>query len=107
MGKSRKSSAATLGEPDCRGIAEAVENEEAGDLRRGGLVDLSSRRASARPTGSSSRNEADIGAQIGAQLRNLYDDVLAQPVPDRFLELLNRLETNTISPTRSKTPGEE
>lgn len=47
-----------------------------------------------------------IGEQIGAQLRSLYDDVLNQPVPDRFLELLNKLETDTISPTRSKAPGE-
>jgi len=49
----------------------------------------------------------DIGEQIGRELRGLYDDVVAQPVPDRFLELLNRLETKTISgDTRQKAPGE-
>lgn len=30
---------------------------------------------------------------IGRRLREYYDEVSHQPVPDRFLELLNRLET--------------
>ena len=34
----------------------------------------------------------DIRGKIGRQLRDMYDDVLAQGVPDRFVELLNRLE---------------
>ena len=34
----------------------------------------------------------DIRGKIGRQLREMYDDVLAQGVPDRFVELLNRLE---------------
>ena len=38
--------------------------------------------------------KADVGTQIGFQLRNLYDDVLNQPVPDRFLDLLSQLETS-------------
>ncbi|WP_020173991.1 NepR family anti-sigma factor [Methyloferula stellata] len=33
-----------------------------------------------------------IGEQIGRQLRSVYNDVLAQPVPDRFLDLLRELE---------------
>jgi hypothetical protein len=37
-----------------------------------------------------------IGEHIGRELRNLYDDVVAQPVPDRFLDLLNRLEAGSI-----------
>jgi Anti-sigma factor NepR len=41
--------------------------------------------------------KADVGAQIGFQLRNLYDDVLNQPVPDRFLDLLSQLETSSSS----------
>lgn len=31
---------------------------------------------------------------IGRRLREYYDEVARQPVPDRFLELLNRLEAN-------------
>ena len=34
----------------------------------------------------------DIRSRIGRQLREMYDDVVAQGVPDRFVELLNRLE---------------
>jgi hypothetical protein len=34
-----------------------------------------------------------IEEHIGRQLRSIYDDVLSQPVPDRFLELLKQLET--------------
>jgi len=35
---------------------------------------------------------SDVQSQIGRQLRAIYDGVVAQPVPDRFLELLNELE---------------
>jgi hypothetical protein len=34
----------------------------------------------------------DIQAKIGQQLRALYDEVVNQGVPDRFSELLNRLD---------------
>jgi hypothetical protein len=37
-----------------------------------------------------------IGEHIGKELRDLYEDVVAQPVPDRFLELLNQLEAGSI-----------
>ncbi len=33
-----------------------------------------------------------IGEQIGRRLRTVYNDILAQPVPDRFLDLLRELE---------------
>ena len=34
----------------------------------------------------------DISDQIGRQLRSVYNDILAQPVPDRFLDLLKDLD---------------
>ena len=34
----------------------------------------------------------DIQAHIGRQLRSIYDAVVQQPVPDRFLELLDKLD---------------
>jgi hypothetical protein len=41
-------------------------------------------------------NEASLGQEIqtkiGEQLRALYDDVVGQGVPDRFVELLRRLD---------------
>lgn len=49
--------------------------------------------------GSDSRRPGgvDFGDAIGKELQNLYDDVVAQPVPDRFLSLLNQLEKNALS----------
>jgi hypothetical protein len=34
----------------------------------------------------------DIQTKIGQQLRAMYDDVVSQGVPARFVELLDRLE---------------
>ena len=34
----------------------------------------------------------DVQAHIGERLRIHYEDVLSEPVPDRFLELLRQLE---------------
>ena len=34
----------------------------------------------------------DMADQIGVGLRTVYNDVLSQPVPDRFFELLRQLE---------------
>ena len=39
------------------------------------------------------RNE--IGERIGLELRALYDEVLCEPLPDRFCELLGRLDEET------------
>ena len=37
----------------------------------------------------------DVQARLGQQLRAMYDDVVNQGVPDRFVELLNRLDDDT------------
>ena len=34
-----------------------------------------------------------IQERIGDSLRAMYDDLIQQPVPDRFVELLGRLDT--------------
>lgn len=47
--------------------------------------------------------KSDLADQIGVRLRGVYDDVLAQPVPDRFLELLRELETTACA--RAKKDG--
>ncbi len=36
----------------------------------------------------------EVQAKLGQQLRAIYDDVVNQGVPDRFSELLNRLDGN-------------
>ena len=49
----------------------------------------------------------DFGDAIGKELQNLYDDVVAQPVPDRFLSLLNQLEKSALSlDASSRAPRE-
>jgi Anti-sigma factor NepR len=48
------------------------------------------------PTSSSQRTHGrlgrDVQAKIGHQLRAIYDDVVKEGVPDRFVELLKRLD---------------
>jgi hypothetical protein len=36
--------------------------------------------------------EADVQVQIGRQLRAVYDEVVGEGVPERFLQLLEELE---------------
>jgi hypothetical protein len=36
----------------------------------------------------------DVQARLGQQLRAMYDEVVNQGVPDRFSELISRLEGN-------------
>lgn len=43
----------------------------------------------------------DVADQIGLRLRIVYDDVLTQPVPDRFFELLKQLENKSASDKRN------
>jgi len=54
------------------------------------------------PKGSAPSNgailEADLQTHIGRQLRAVYDEVVNEAVPDRFLQLLEELE-------RKKTEG--
>jgi len=37
----------------------------------------------------------DIQAQLGDQLRQMYNDVVGQGVPDKFVDLLAKLEKGT------------
>jgi hypothetical protein len=38
------------------------------------------------------RLESDVRSSIGAQLRAMYNDVVTQGVPDRFAEMLEKLD---------------
>jgi hypothetical protein len=47
----------------------------------------------------------DVQAHLGRQLRAVFEDMAKQPVPDRFLELLNALERKTTeTPAEDATP---
>jgi Anti-sigma factor NepR len=52
-------------------------------------MDTPSSSPSSRPQGRLGR---DVQAKIGHQLRAIYDDVVQEGVPDRFVELLKRLD---------------
>jgi hypothetical protein len=45
------------------------------------------RKTSAKPA----KLSRDVQARLGQQLRSMYDDVVNQGVPDRFAELINRI----------------
>jgi hypothetical protein len=49
------------------------------------------------PCAKNPASKSEIADQIGLHLRSVYDDVLAQPVPGRFLELLRQLESASSS----------
>ncbi len=44
--------------------------------------------------------QMQVQDHIGRQLRAVYDDLLSQPVPDRFLELLEQLDKGGAAATR-------
>jgi urease accessory protein UreF len=51
------------------------------------------------PKGSPELDEARLRQQaIGARLRQLFDDVVNEPVPDDFLEILRQAEPKGSAP---------
>lgn len=59
-----------------------------------------------RPPGGPGRGlEGDIQSHLGRQLRAVYDDMVAQPVPDRFARLLEDLERRATAETTTPTQG--
>lgn len=49
-------------------------------------------RSPAQGGGGRSRLEPRVQSALGRELRAMYDGVVSQPVPDRFVELLSALE---------------
>jgi Anti-sigma factor NepR len=45
-----------------------------------------------RPTSGTARIDPRIQREIGKHLRAHYDDLVKEPVPDKFIELLQQLE---------------
>ena len=69
--------------------------------------------APAKPAETLSGHEAgeaaaspNVKGYIERQLKSVYDDVLNQPIPDRFVELLNALDQATEGGA-PKTEGKE
>jgi len=49
------------------------------------------------PPGRQGGLNAEIQARIGHQLRAMYDDVVRQGVPDRFTDLIRKLDAPTAA----------
>lgn len=47
-----------------------------------------------KPNAKPAKLSRDVQARLGQQLRAMYDEVVNEGVPDRFTELLNRLDTD-------------
>ena len=50
-------------------------------------ADLRNRKTSAKPA----KLSREVQSRLGQQLRAMYDDVVNQGVPDRFTDLINRI----------------
>jgi len=63
--------------------------------------------AASPPKGTSSdRLDAKLDALIGAKLRSYYDELMAEPVPNRILDLLAELDAKERSEQeRDDEPG--
>jgi hypothetical protein len=68
-------------------------NDEQKPLEQKQMMDTATSR-NKRPSARSAKLPRNVQARLGQQLRAMYDDVVSQGVPDRFTELLNRLNTN-------------
>jgi len=64
-------------------------------LRRSGKAQtVNSLPGNAGETALSGRYKSKLDEQIGRQLRELYKNVLTAPVPEKFIELLRKLNPN-------------
>ena len=63
-------------------------------IQKGKRLALATRDESAAPShaGSEPALDRNVQARIGDNLRAMYDDLLQQPVPDRFKDLLGQLD---------------
>ncbi|MEN0040272.1 MAG: NepR family anti-sigma factor [Pseudomonadota bacterium] len=46
--------------------------------------------------------EAKVQAELGKKLQQVYSDIISEPVPDRFLNLLEQLEESSNSDKSSE-----
>jgi hypothetical protein len=64
------------------------ERKPAGQQRAMETAATRNRKGSSKPA----KLSREVQARLGQQLRAMYDDVVSQGVPDRFAELVNRID---------------
>ena len=62
------------------------------------MKDVKSQASKSAATGKQGGLNAEIQSRIGHQLRAMYDDVVRQGVPDRFAELIRKLDVPDGAP---------
>ena len=62
------------------------------------MKDVKSQAGKTAATGKPGGLNAEIQSRIGHQLRAMYDDVVRQGVPDRFAELIRKLDVPKPDP---------
>jgi hypothetical protein len=62
------------------------------------MKDVKSQASKSAAPGKQGGLNAEIQSRIGHQLRAMYDDVVRQGVPDRFSELIRKLDTPSDPP---------
>jgi len=62
------------------------------------MSDLKSQASKNGAPGKHGGVSAEIQSRIGHQLRAMYDDVVRQGVPDRFVELVRKLDGPAATP---------
>jgi hypothetical protein len=94
--------------PHGAAVSAGLETSATPSRRRGaGIEAFGAESVSFCSPATKRERSVDFGDAIGRELQNLYDDLVAQPVPDRFLNLLNQLEKNMLSSELSSSaPGE-
>jgi len=70
------------------------------------MKDVKSQASKTAAPGKHGGLNAEIQSRIGHQLRAMYDDVVRQGVPERFAELVRKLDVPPASPQVGNT-GEQ
>ena len=71
------------------------------------MKDVKSQASKNAPAGKQGGLNAEIQSRIGHQLRAMYDDVVRQGVPDRFAELIRKLDVPDNDPHVGAAGGSE
>jgi Anti-sigma factor NepR len=69
------------------------------------MKDVKSQASKTAAPGKQGGLNAEIQSRIGHQLRAMYDDVVRQGVPDRFADLIRKLDKSEDSPQVDSTGG--
>jgi hypothetical protein len=70
------------------------------------MKDVKSQASKTAAPGKQGSLNAEIQSRIGHQLRAMYDDIVRQGVPERFADLIRKLDVPPNSPQLNNTGGQ-